>query len=90
MLEYLKLKRWKFVDRDLHKYCHDVRGMQWARTKRALFRHLTWDSYQDLNHPYTRFKLSVPLDELWYHDRQAAYIEIENAGDLRGLGHFSK
>lgn len=52
----------KFLDVNLHKY---VTKKFWARTKINKAHHLTWDLYADLNHPYTKLKLSKTWDETW-------------------------
>ena len=75
-LEYLSEAGGRYRDSELQAYCYRARHMRWARTRRAMARHLTWDSYGDSNHPYTRLKLSRSFDEHWIHPRRAAYHEL--------------
>jgi hypothetical protein len=85
-LDYLAGSGEKFLNPGLHNYCYRICEKRWAKTKRARFRHLAWDSYQDLNHPYTQFKLSKSFVQHFRLDRTSDYIEITDAKDTRGLG----
>ncbi|MEG4086302.1 methyltransferase domain-containing protein [Microcoleus sp. POL10_C6] len=63
----------KFVDGVMHKYCYSNLHKKWAKTKRAKAKHLTWDLYNDLEHPYTRLKISKPFKEIWLHEFYSCY-----------------
>lgn len=67
---------WKFRDGYIHNYARAT-GRSWARTKTSKAIHLTWDAYKDLNHPYTKMKLSKSFGEIWNHDKYCSF------------GHFS-
>jgi hypothetical protein len=70
--KYIKQNNLKFVDSSFHKYCFE-QGKVWARTRVSKAYHLTWDSYSDPNHPYTKWKNSLTLQEIWHHDRYCSY-----------------
>ena len=72
-LTYMRKKKLKFVDSSLHKYCYKIKKKKWARTKRNYARHLTWDSYNDSEHPYTKLKVSKPIREWWNHDLYCSF-----------------
>lgn len=55
-----------FVDGELHRFCYEVLGKKWARTKNEAY-HITWDLYSDTSHPYTRQKLDKSFRQTWYH-----------------------
>lgn len=57
-----------FVDGTFHRYCYQQIGKTWARTRHACARHLTWDLYQDVDHPYTKLKTAQTFAELWHRD----------------------
>lgn len=63
----------KFVDGEMHKYCYDIIGKKWARTKKSEALHLTWDLYQDPDHPYTKLKTSRSFEKTWYHNEKSGY-----------------
>ncbi|MDB5177149.1 MAG: hypothetical protein JWN75_817 [Candidatus Saccharibacteria bacterium] len=65
--DWLSKNDLSFVDGNFHKYCYEVVGKKWARTKKAKAYHLTWDLYADLSHPYTKFKLSKSFHDTWHH-----------------------
>jgi len=80
-IQHLDNNNLEFRDMILFEYCYQVLGMRWAMTKGSTFRHLAWDLYADLDHPYTKFKLSKSLHEHWEHRRPSAYIEISASTD---------
>ena len=53
MIQYLKKENTKFDDVHMYHYCYGVLKKKWVKTKYAKAYHLTWDTYADLNHPYT-------------------------------------
>jgi hypothetical protein len=72
-LKYKDRLRVKLRDSEMHRYCYKELRKKWARTKQSAARHLTWDSYQKLEHPYTRIRRSKPFDNTWNHDRYCSY-----------------
>lgn len=74
LMAYLDEQDQRFRDGVIAGYCYDRLGLRWARTRRARFVHLTWDLYQDAEHPYTRFKRDVPFAVHWDHGRYASYV----------------
>jgi len=81
--ELLAFMSWKaqhnlpFVDGNMHGFCYNELHKKWARTKNATALHLTWDLYQDKNHPYTKFKLAKSFKKMWYHQDTADYSLTE-------------
>jgi hypothetical protein len=73
MLRRLAENNEHFRDGIIANYCYQQLGSRWARTRHSRFIHLTWDLYQDPDHPYTRFKRDVPFHVHWQHDRSSAY-----------------
>jgi hypothetical protein len=67
------MKKLKFVDSVMHNYCYQRLKMKWARTKKISARHLTWDSYGDLEHPYTQLKKSKRMSAIWNHDSYSSF-----------------
>ena len=72
-LDYRAAMGLHFLDSHLHVYSYNTLNKRWARTRRATARHLTWDRYADLSHPYTTAKLSRSFDETWRHSDRCAY-----------------
>lgn len=66
----------KLVDSNLFKYCYSQLNKKWARTKKCIAKHLTWDLYATPDHPYNKWKLSQPLIDLWHHDRYCGFTLI--------------
>jgi len=66
-----------FLDGSMHRYCYEVLGAKWARTKRNTAYHLTWDLYQDKKHRYTKLKTAKTFDETWRHRESAPYTLTE-------------
>lgn len=62
-----------FVDGELHRFCYEVLGKKWSRTKKSKAYHLTWDLYHDKENPYTKMKTEQNFHDTWYHNRQASY-----------------
>lgn len=67
-LQWRKENNVKFVDSVLHEYCYKVAHKKWAKTKKHLAKHLTWDIYNDLQHSYTKLKTSKTLEQIWNHN----------------------
>jgi tetratricopeptide (TPR) repeat protein len=72
-LEYRKQTNSKFRDGTMIDYCYKVKQKKWVKTKKALTKHLTWDLYHNLDHPYTKLKLSKDLNQIWNHDFYSSY-----------------
>jgi hypothetical protein len=71
-MEYMTTRKLRYIDSEMHKYCRS-NGKRWAATKKTKAVHLTWDSYSDSNHPYTRLKTSKPIMEHWNHDKTSSF-----------------
>jgi hypothetical protein len=72
-LDYRAATGLHFLDSDLHVYAYGTLTKRWARTKRATARHLTWDRYADLSHPYTTAKLARSFEQIWRHSDRCPY-----------------
>ena len=72
-LGYRKRNHLKFRDSTMHKFCYEIKNKKWARTKINQARHLTWDSYNNLGHPYTKNKISKKFEETWDHELYSPY-----------------
>lgn len=72
-LDYRKQNGLKFLDFELANYCREIARKKWVRTKKSVARHLTWDSYHDLEHPYTKLKLSKSYEQTWAHNSYSSY-----------------
>ncbi|AAK80305.1 hypothetical protein BJV85_001536 [Clostridium acetobutylicum] len=68
-LRYMKRNKLKFKDSEMLKYCYDVLGRIWVKTKKNKVKHLTWDLYSNLSNSYTRYKLSKSHKQHWYHNK---------------------
>jgi len=77
------LKYWKFredkneslTDSSMANYCYNSQNKKWARSKKSKALHLTWDSYNDLNHPYTIEKLKKSFSKTWNHKDYFSLVE---------------
>lgn len=78
-LRYRRQTGQRFVDGTFGGYVRSA-GRKWAVTKRSSARHLVWDLYADLDHPYTRLKLAKSFRRTWYHYRYAACDVWTRAG----------
>ena len=72
-LNYRKRHDLRIADFTLRHYCYEILDKKWVTTKRSSARHLTWDRYSDLGHPYTKLKLSRSFDETWRHDSYSGF-----------------
>lgn len=63
-----------FIDGQMHYYCNKVKSMKWARTKKSLAYHLTWDLYNDPNSVYRKAKPTKIRRKTWYHNRKTEFI----------------
>ncbi|MDR1849156.1 MAG: hypothetical protein LBQ75_03875, partial [Zoogloeaceae bacterium] len=59
-------------------------GFKWVSTKKARAYHLTWDAYNNPDHPYAKWKLSKTPEELWRHKRYCGYTLYDQAHETRG------
>jgi hypothetical protein len=83
--KYREKKNLTFVDSTMHYYCYQVAQKKWARTKNNKAIHITWDRYNDLNHPYTQLKLSKTLQETWFHNEYSSYELHTNTSIIRHI-----
>lgn len=71
-------ERW--IDFNLLKYAYLALRLKWARTKKSLAKHLTWDSYADPEHPYIKWRSKFTNDELWKHDKHCGFTLFNKIG----------
>lgn len=84
--EFLRCMAWldktnqAFVDGNMHTYCYEVIHRHWARTKNTMSYHLTWDLYNNKDHPYTRLKTGKSFADTWHHKKTSTYtlVDFEN------------
>jgi hypothetical protein len=69
----------KYVDTEMHRYCRS-NGKRWVTTKNTKAIHLTWNSYNNLEHPYTKLKLSKSLVEHWNHSKSSDFTVYTKNG----------
>ncbi len=77
-LKYWKFREYKnesFTDSSMANYCYNSQNKKWGRTKNSKALHLTWDSYNDLNHPYTIEKLKKSFSQTWNHKDYFSLVE---------------
>jgi len=65
-----KIKGIDFTDWNIHLFAKSI-GKRSGRTKVNKAKHLTWDYYQDLNHPYTKERLKMVKP--WSSDERCKY-----------------
>jgi hypothetical protein len=70
-LDYRLHNNLKFCDVNIHDFGYKCLMKKSARTKETKSYHLTWDLYQDINHPYTREKMLNP--NIFNHDEFCNY-----------------
>lgn len=83
--QLLDFQDWKdknslnFVDGNMHRYCYDERKQKWARTKTSTAYHITWDLYNDPEHPYAKLKKTKSFDEIWHNNLRSEYSVTDYA-----------
>ena len=78
-LNYIKETGEVFCDGGMRKFCLS-NNKKWVKTKYNKFKHLTWDLYKDLNHPYTKMKIQ-PLSDIFFNAKyceHALYYKIKD------------
>lgn len=65
------------IDSHQGQYCTSI-GKIWARTKKAKVYHLTWDLYNNPEHPYTKFKRNKGFRKIWLHNNYSGYTIYKN------------
>lgn len=83
-MNYINSKGLRYLDTHMWKVC-ELKKMKWARTKKALCYHMTWDLYNDLNHPYTVMKVTNG-NKLWLQHESADYQLFEKSNS-QSLSH---
>lgn len=73
--KYREDKNESFTDSSMANYCYNIQNKKWGRTKKSKALHLTWDSYNDLNHPYTVEKLKKTFSQTWNHKDYFSLVE---------------
>ncbi len=83
-LQYIKRAGLSFQDSHMHTYCYQMINKKWSCCKKAKARHLTWDAYADLNHPYTKAKCAKSFKSTWNHTEFCSYTKYTYAnGSVR-------
>jgi len=72
-LDFQKTSGMKWTDTTIHHFAYVHQHRIMAKTKNHLVRHLAWDLYADLNHPYTESKMKKSILQLWEHDEVCDY-----------------
>lgn len=76
-IRWLNKNNLAFVDDNLHEYCYKVINKSWARTKWSRAYHLTWDLYNDIDHPYTKLKTSKSFTDTWHQRKTSEFSLID-------------
>lgn len=88
---YMEKQKINFVDSAMHKFCYNIANKKWARTKTSKARHLTWDSYADLEHPYTKQKLSKSFKNTWKSRNYKSAVHVfENSKPEKTFTDWSR
>jgi len=75
---YLMYTETNFRDSYLQGFIQSI-GRKSGRTKQCKAYHLTWDYYQDINHPYTQERINSPVD-IWAQNKMCNYeVFYENS-----------
>lgn len=72
-LKYRSRRQDRFTDLVLARYGREILHKKWVLTKHHRARHLTWDVYADLDHPYTRLKVASTFRDTWHHFEYCPY-----------------
>jgi hypothetical protein len=64
--KYRATHQMNLTDGTMSKFCYGIIQKKWARTPINSLLHLTWDSYADINHPYTIAKLKKSFKQTWH------------------------
>lgn len=76
--KFRELENESFTDSSMANYCYRIIGKKWARTKKSKALHLTWDSYNNINHPYTIEKLKKTFSQTWSHKDYFSLVEYNS------------
>jgi len=68
--KYVEHNSFLILDTNIHNYAKSI-GKKSGRTKTTKSKHLTWDYYQDRNHPYTQERLSNT--KIWGENKTCPY-----------------
>ena len=81
-LKYIKNHNYKFLDNYMHPYAL-MQGKHWARSKKNLIEHFSWNYQLMDNHEYHNIKKTIPWTELFHHDKYCNYkLHILFDGDV--------
>lgn len=72
-IEWINNKRLHFLDENLRYFISEFNNYKWALTKQNKGLHLTWSIYDDINHPYTKFKMNPNFYTFWKHYDYCSY-----------------
>lgn len=72
ILRLIKQSGEQLSDFRVYKYALTI-NKKWVRTKKTEAYHLTWDTYSQLDHPYTKWKTSHTYTEIWDHKKYCGY-----------------
>ncbi|MFN3299526.1 MAG: hypothetical protein ACK41Z_04960 [Sediminibacterium sp.] len=84
--EFLFLRKksgWRFLDENLRNFIKSEKKMKWVITKHNYCLHLTWDIYNDPNHPYTILKMTPDFYKFWKHFDYCFFTVYENGKKKR-------
>ncbi|WP_348810485.1 hypothetical protein [Flavobacterium maritimum] len=76
--EFREANRISLTDSSMANYCYRFLKKKWARTKNSKALHLTWDSYNDMSHPYTIEKLKKTFYRTWNHKDYFSLVEFNS------------
>jgi len=74
-IEHLRQTGASYRDSHLHEFIYSI-GRKSGRTKIHKAAHLTWNYYQELDHPYTQERLSAVTD-IWAENKRCSYEVFE-------------
>jgi hypothetical protein len=84
--EFLTVRRkmqWRFLDETLRNFVKVEKKLKWVITRRNYSIHLTWDVYNDAEHPYTKMKMTPDFYKFWKHFDYCFFTVYTKEGSAR-------
>lgn len=83
MLRVLKRAGMPLSDGYINRCAKEINKL-WVRTKKTEAYHLTWDTYSQLDHPYTKWKNSLTYSEIWEHKKYCDFA-LFNKNNIKSI-----
>jgi hypothetical protein len=83
LLTVRRKMQWRFLDETLRNFIKVEKKLKWVITRRNYSLHLTWDVYNDPDHPYTKMKMTPDFYKFWKHFDYCFFTVYTKDGSAR-------